>query len=233
MRARLLALVLLPAFLLPAAPKKIVGTARGENEDVILTVTLYVDPTAVKEAVGNDLEGHYVVANVKFEPKYGKEVAIDRDDFLLRTDRDGERTRPYAPSQIAGRGALVIAKGSGGGGGGGIESGPPGYPDGYPGGYPGGYPPMGGPPLMGPGGSVGGGGGGAPSDVQAKVESGAGEKPNPLKKTLEEKILPEKKTTQAVSGLLYFPLEKQKLKDLELYYGGREDRIRMRFKEEK
>ena len=69
--ARFLALFLLPVFLLPAAPKKTVGTARGENEDLVLTVTLYIDPAGVKGLVGSDLDGHYIVADVKVQPKYG------------------------------------------------------------------------------------------------------------------------------------------------------------------
>ena len=43
-------------------------------------------------------------------------------------------------------------------------------------------------------------------------------------------ILPEGKTDKSVSGLLYFPMEKQKMKDLELLYGGKENRISLRFK---
>ena len=43
-------------------------------------------------------------------------------------------------------------------------------------------------------------------------------------------MLPEKKTTQPLEGLLFFPLEKQRLKDLELIYGGKENRIGLRFK---
>ena len=43
-------------------------------------------------------------------------------------------------------------------------------------------------------------------------------------------MLPRKKTEQPVSGLLYFPMEKQKMKDLELRYGGTENRITLRFK---
>ena len=57
-----------------------------------------------------------------------------------------------------------------------------------------------------------------------------GDKENPLKKLLDEKVLPEKKTDQPVSGLLYFPMELQKMKDLELVYGGKENRISLRFK---
>ena len=47
---------------------------------------------------------------------------------------------------------------------------------------------------------------------------------------LGEKILPEGKTTQPISGLLYFPMEKQKLKNMNLLYGGKENRITLRFK---
>ena len=67
--ARYFTLLLLPAFLLPAAPKKSVATARGENEDLVLTVTLYIDPAGVKEIIGSDLDGHYIVADVKVQPK--------------------------------------------------------------------------------------------------------------------------------------------------------------------
>ena len=85
MAARLVMFFLVLAVLLPAA-KKTVGTARGENEDLILNVTLYIDAAGVKELIGDDLGGHYIVAQVKVEPKYGKDITIDRDDFQLRTD---------------------------------------------------------------------------------------------------------------------------------------------------
>ena len=53
----------------------------------------------------------------------------------------------------------------------------------------------------------------------------------PLQKTLEAKILPESKTDKALSGLLYFPLEKQKVKDLELTYAAADGKISLRFKQ--
>jgi hypothetical protein len=56
------------------------------------------------------------------------------------------------------------------------------------------------------------------------------EKDTPLKKILDGKVLQEKKTTEPVTGLLYFPFEKQKVKDVELYYGAKENRITIRFK---
>jgi len=221
MGTRTLACLLLPWCLVCAKDKKgVIPTARGENQDIIVYVTLYPDRESIKELLGSDLEGHYVVAGVKIEPKFGKEIAIDRDDFVLRTDKDGEKAKPFAPTQIAGRGVLVVRETGGGGGMMGESGGPMigmGGPMGGPMGYPG-------------GGTFGAGGGGEASGAEAKVDNGTKQKENPLVKVLQEKVLPEKKTDQPISGLLYFPLEKQKVKDLELSYGGRENRITMRFK---
>jgi hypothetical protein len=205
---------LLRAQLAPlSAAKKNVATSRGENEDLILTATLHIDPADVKEMIGNDLGGHYIVVEAKVEPKYGKDVILDRDDFILRTDKDGEKAQPYAGSQIAGSGALII----------GTENRNEGVAS---------------PGWTGTKAPVVRGGGASntkPSDKEAepgesKPAPPPDAKENPLKKTLDSKILPEGKTGQPVSGLLYFPLEKQKMKDLELLYGGKENRIRLRFK---
>src|ERR1035441_7492044 len=110
---RLVAFFLASALLVSGAPKKTTATGRGENEDLILNVTIYIDSAAVKEALGDDLGGHYIVAQVKVEPKYTKEIAIDRDDFVLRTDKDGDRTKPMAPNQVAGSGGLVLPRNDG------------------------------------------------------------------------------------------------------------------------
>src|ERR1019366_1005728 len=110
---RLLALFRASALFVSGAAKKTAATGRGENEDLILNVTIYIDSAAVKEALGDDLAGHYIVAQVKVEPKYTKEITIDRDDFILRTDKDGDRTKPMAPSQIASSGGLVLTRADG------------------------------------------------------------------------------------------------------------------------
>jgi hypothetical protein len=212
MALRWLTLSLLFAALLSGAAKKTTGSARGENEDLILNVTIYTDPAAVKEALGDDLGGHYIVAQVKVEPRYTKEIVIDRDDFMLRTDKDGDRTKPMAPSQIAGRGALVLTRTMGPGGDGAERS------RGWS---------MGGPIGMG-GGGVGAGGGADTSSVKATMENS--DKEDPLKKMLDAKVLPEKKIEEPTTGFLFFPMENQKMKDLELVYGGKENKIRMRFK---
>src|SRR4249919_2941129 len=103
MRFRCFVLALAASVALQAAAKKnTVATAKAENEDITLTVTLHIDPADIKELIGSDLGGHYIVAEANVEPKYGKDIVLDRDDFQLRTDRDGEKARPYAGSQIAG-----------------------------------------------------------------------------------------------------------------------------------
>jgi hypothetical protein len=215
MAVRILALLLVPALLLPAASKNSIASGRGENEDLVLTATLHIDPADIKEMIGDDLGGHYIVAVVKIEPKYGKDIVLDRDDFTLRTDKDGEKATPYSGSQIAGSGALIISQEARSEG---IAS--PGWTG-----------------VKVP--VVKNGGASKPKTADGEKSDKAEkqspeEKPaaaeNPLKKTLDAKILPEGKTTEPVSGLLYFPLEKQKMKDLELVYGGRENRIRVRFK---
>jgi hypothetical protein len=213
MTARLLMLFALSAVLLMPTSKKSVATAKGENEDLALTATLYIDPTDLKEMIGSDLGGHYIVADVRVEPKYGKEVLIDRDDFQLRTDRDGEKAKPFAASQIAGQGGLVIKQVTDNTG-----VGSPGWTGAT------------GPVIMGGGGGGIGAGKGDVDASQPKVTVEADAKANPLKKVLDGKILPEKKTDKAVTGLLFFPMEKQKMKDLELTYGGKENRITLRFK---
>ncbi|MGA3017380.1 MAG: hypothetical protein ABSF62_09705 [Bryobacteraceae bacterium] len=206
MAVRLLILGLVAALLMGSpAKRKTVGSARGENEDLVLEATIYVDPADVKEVLGDDLGGHYIVAEVKVEPKYGKEVSIDRDDFVLRTDKDGEKAKPFVGSQIAGREALIVTR---------TED-----PNKHK-------------TSIGIGGMGGGMGSGSSDNSQAnsKIQNGATVKENPVQKVLDDKVLVEGKTKKPLSGLLYFPMEKQKMKELELYYGGKENRISLRFK---
>lgn len=196
--------------------------ARGENESVVINATVYSKPEAVKEVLGSDLGGHYIVVAVEVAPRFGKEVAVNRDDFILKTDKDGERSAPFAPSQIAGRGAMIIRQtgGSGAtpmaGGAGPIW---------------GGYPGSAGPPHRVGGDDVGNPG--APEGAEGKPRTGSHEKEDPMLAVLKQKELPETKTAKPVSGLLYFPMEKQKVKDLELRYNPSDDKITMRFHLEK
>jgi hypothetical protein len=180
----------------------------GSNTDASIRATVYADPANIQELLGNDLGGHYIVVKIDLSPN--KQFTIDRDNFMLRTDKDGERAHPYEATQIAGDGALVVTtdedlnkdkkKGSSGimlgGMGGGMGSSP---------------------------GMVG-----SPKPVSATMKESTGEK-NPLLKTLEARILPQKEVDQPTSGLLYFPMEKQKVKDLELIVTTPAGKLNIRF----
>lgn len=220
MHFRSAAPIFFAAAALLAAPKRNVGEGRGENESILITATLYADGPAVKEVLGNDLDGHYMVVDVKVTPKYGKEAVISRDDFILWAEDDGDHSPAFAASQIAGRTSLVVKRSAGQ-----SASTNPDYsgmpsPYGYP--YPGGY------------GGIGiGGGSGHPQDqLHAEMKQNVPDgRDNPLEKLLNDKILPEKKTGQPVSGLLYFAIEKHKLKDMELRWGPKDNRITVKFKQ--
>jgi hypothetical protein len=219
MCTRLAGLALIMAAALAASQSKKPAEARGENESVVINASVYADREAVKELLGDDLGGYYIVLAVEVTPRFGKEVNISRDDFELKTDKDGEHTTPFAPSQIAGRGALVIRET----GGGGAAAEPSGPVWGIPGTA----------PIRLPGQGTNLGSTAGPGATQATVHSGRKEKPNPLLGLLQRKELPEGKTSRPVSGLLYFPMDKQKAKDLELRYNVPDDKIVMRFHAER
>src|SRR5262249_7272701 len=158
------------------------------------------DKESIQKLLGSDLGGYYVVVDVRLAPKNSEKVKIFRDDFQLRTDRDGEKAKPYAPSQIAGKGALIVSATSEGGGIAG-ESGGPVFSGGF--------------------GGLGVGSGSGTVSNTSKMDRGSKNKENPLLGVLNERALAEKETDQPASGLLFFPMEpKQKIKDLELTYAG-------------
>jgi len=213
MHARVASIGLIVGALLYGADKK-VPLRSAENGSVEITATAFVDREAVKQVLGSDLGGHYIVVDVKLAPKDGAKVAIHLDDFTLKTDKDGERTTPFAPSQIAGKGALVVSTGATSGGT--VMAGAPG------------------PPGLGPygglgGGMVGAGGSEGATEARTTIRSGSKDKADPMLGVLKEKILVEKETDAPISGLLYFPMEKQKLKDLELIYTTPEGKLFLRF----
>ena len=216
---RAAAFIIFTGILAWPAGKKSVGVAQGENEDVIVTATLYFSPEDVKELLGNDLGGHFVVADVKVEPKYGKEITVARDDFLLRNVETVERSTPFAPSQIAGKAALVIKRAGD-------------KDDDSTGEKKSRRPTFSGIGI-GAGASSPGNDSGANRNVSAKMQNADEPKDAALEKLLNEKQMPEKTTDKPVSGLLYYPFEKVKLKDMQLDYGGKTNRIVLRFKESK
>ncbi len=193
---------------------------RAGNDTVEIEAAAYCDRASVRRIVGAEVPENIAVVAVRIVPKNNQPLALSRDDFLLRSDKDGQRSQPFAPSQIAGSGVLVISQRGGGGAIMSEDQGP------IIGGWPGGGRPR---RLGGEGGAIGNVGGGG---AEATVHAGGKDKKDPLLAVLEEKVLPEKEVTGPLSGLLYFPLEgKHKPRHLELIYNGSAGRLSVRFKD--
>src|SRR5262249_49495948 len=149
-----------------------------------------------------------VVVRITVKPVSDKPIQLNLDDFYLFSSKDGQRSEPYAPGQIAGPATLVVTPGRSGGTE--VRRGPT-----FGGGIGG----------RGGGGGVGNSSSGAP-DTDAKVESKRDEQASPLLEALKAKVLPEKEIKDSVSGLLYFQIVgKVKSKDLELHYKGPAGRL--------
>lgn len=210
---------LLPAVLLlgvlASAAEKAPPSGQAGNDKLAIAATLYNGKDAVKAELGSDLGGYFLVVRVKLTPKSGK-LAIIRDDFLLRNTSDGQKCRPFAPTQVAGRSALVISQV----GGGAIMAEDP---------HPIRIPQIGGPPIRVdryP--QTAGNTGAEAGTADATIKAGP---PDPVLTVLKEKVLPEQEIDGPVSGLLYFSLEgKQKAKNLELVYEGAAGKLLLRFR---
>ena len=178
------------------AGKDTPATGQAANDNVELRASVITDRAAVKAEFGSDFEGGLVLVQITVTPKGKVPLAIRRDDFLLRSERDGKRTGPFAPNQLAGEGGMVLKEQAV------VRQGPLGD--------------LGGPIWAGT------------EDTKPKTGDKQA-KPNPLLTALKTKGMPEKNTLEPVSGFLYFPLEKQRPKDLELDYSGPAGPLKIRF----
>lgn len=207
--------------LLCLAAEKKPSEMQAGNDQLQITATLYADKDAVRQQLGSDLDGYFIVVKVDLAPKAGKTLAVSRDDFLLRSYKDGQKSQPFEPSQIAGTKALVISSVAGGGG---IVAENPGPAWGGIGGRPGRL----GSPDQGQMGNTA-----SETQAQATLQSTGKDKDkeDPLLAVLAQKILPEKEIQAPLSGLLYFSLEgKHKPKDLMLQYNGPAGKLNLQFR---
>lgn len=194
--------------------------AEGANDQVAVRAVAYLDKNAIKDLLGADLGGSVAVVEVSLTPKTAQGLKVFRDDFQLHSYKDGQKSGPFAPSQIAGSGVLVVSTTGAGGGIMADESGP------IYGGIGGGRP-----RRMGADGGVFGNAA-SQGHLEATMHEGGPEKQSPLLKTLKEKSLSEKETVEPVRGLLYFPLEgKHKAKDLSLVYRGQGGKLVLEFRQ--
>jgi hypothetical protein len=197
---------------LTAADKKI-APVQDSNDILYITAMAHADRPSVMGVLGRDPGVDMVVVEVELRPKGENELEIWRDDFTLISRKDGQKSQPLAPTQIAGQGALVVSSSNmaGGGFGGGRQRGP----------IWGGVPGAGDRPRR-----IGGDDGEAASGATAAQATATMDKNakenNPVLEVLKANILPEKKSQDTVKGQLYFILDgKHKLKDLELIYKPR------------
>lgn len=179
------------------------------NDDVDLEGTVILAHDEVTEAVGSDIGEGYVVVRIKVIPKGDKPLRVGPDDFTMINRKDGERSAALEPSEIGGKGALIVKRGTADGGKTGIYAG-----------------------------GIGGGLGSSPGTVQRDVIKGTqiddNAKASPALAALTAKVLPDKETKTPVEGLLYFSIGgKLKPKDVSLFYKGAAGRLQMEFEKAK
>jgi hypothetical protein len=215
----LLALASLLTAAKPEEPK--IATARGASDRMEIIATVHANKEAVKQILGDEMNGYIYVVEILIKPRMEEGVKIDRDDFQLLITDDGQRTKPFAPAQLTGTGGLVLKS----------EKGPTSGVMGQ----------NNGPVWSGPVGSGGPmrlpGNGGALGNPTTQIDTPTAEvndkkeAENPMKKVLESKELPAGEIKEPTKGLLYFPIDgKHKTKNIVLLYRGLGGRIDVEFK---
>jgi hypothetical protein len=214
-----LALLVALLFAAQAADKKGLPNQAG-NDDIELVGTVILDRQEIQSALGADLGAGYAVVQIKATPKAEHPIQISSDDFTLLSRKDGEKAPALSPSQIAGRGAMVVKQGKQLTGLGTSSNGPI----------------WGGIGTSQPRRFPGKGNGAGNSSVEsgtadASIDKESHAPENPLLAPLKAKGLAEAETNKPLEGLLYFALEgKNKPKDLSLLYKGAAGRLVIDFK---
>lgn len=206
------------------------GSARSAK--VAIEAELYMDRAQVERLIDNSLDGYLVVVKVKITPNRPDErIRLYRDDFVLVSSKDGQRSEPFAPEMLAGSSTMVVSEVV-------LSSGPIMGQNTGPvigGGIPGGGPVPTGPPrrIDTPGSS--GGTAGSPTAtataVNQEIHDGKpGDKAMAWLDLLKAKVLQDGELTEVREGLLYFPLDgKHKPKQITLLYNGVNPRLEVTF----
>jgi hypothetical protein len=203
-----LGIIVLTAWPLSAGKKVISPQTSAGNEQVDLIATISLTQEEVASKLGADPGKGIVLLQVRITPKTDKAVRIDPDDFILLAHDDGERSRPFTPSEIAGQGALVVTNSSD------TKVKKTGTAVGI--------------------GGIMGGTGGSPGNpkvttLSAKMDSKS-QGNETLLEVLKARQLPRKESNEPVEGFLYFPLDgKHKLKNLAVLYRGPAGKLDLEF----
>jgi hypothetical protein len=186
--SRIVSFVLVLCAALTAADKRLPqGLVEDESVGIAATV---LDAEHIREAVGSDFNGEYTVLEVRVTPRNGMPLDVRLDNFILRSESDGDHSGPLVAGQIAGAGELVVKRTYAG------KSSP------------------GNPGLL----------------TGTSVELKDAPAQDAVLDALKKKILAEKVTGDSVSGLLFFPLPKEKPKNLILSCTTPKGKLRLQFK---
>jgi hypothetical protein len=102
-----LPILLVPTLAAMAGEKKPLPNQAG-NDDVDLAGTVILERQEVQQVLGADLGAGYVLVRIKVIPKADTGLRVSPDDFTLLSRKDGERSPALEPSQIGGKGALIV-----------------------------------------------------------------------------------------------------------------------------
>lgn len=197
----------LTAMTLFGAKKVISPNTSAGNDQVDIIATITIPENEVAQVLGVDPGKGIAVLKVKVVPKTDKPVQVNPDDFILLAHDDGERSKPFEPSEIAGQGALVVSDN-------GTAVKKVGSSIGF--------------------GGIMGGSGSSPGNSRAVSLSSKMDPKSQgnakLLEVLKAKELPAKESAEPVEGYLYFPLDgKHKLKNLAVLYRGPAGRLNLEF----
>jgi len=201
-----------------AAHKVVSPTSSSANDNVEITATITLDEDDIAKKLGADPGKGIALMEVRVTPKTDKPLRVSPDDFYLLSHNDGQRSQPFEPEQLAGRGGLVLAQGAGTGGG--LSKSP---------GAPIGTGPTGRVQRMPGSGNGIGNMGSTPGDL--KTQTNDKDRGNSaLLAAIKAKQLPDTTTVDELSGYLLFPLDgKHKVKNMALLYRGQAGHIDLEF----
>src|SRR5438128_1606242 len=84
------------------AAEKATGPAEAGDELVEITGTCLLDHADVAAALGMDPGLDLVIVDIKVAPRGETKLFVSLDDFVLISRKDGQRSQPMSPGQIAG-----------------------------------------------------------------------------------------------------------------------------------
>ena len=106
------ALFCLSVAMLGAADKKL-PIDETSNDVLAISVSPPLDQDQIKQELGSDLGADIIVVRLTARPVSDKPVQLTLDDFLLISNKDGQRSEPFAPGQLAGSDNLIVTSDGG------------------------------------------------------------------------------------------------------------------------